>query len=106
MTVHDEISDEELLNRIQLDTESVAWNDLAIFFAKGKVICVDSQLALVDVAFQMSKDNRELIDELMTRRLLFVMTDELAKQWFDNHSVVLASVVSPWVLVQKIETGH
>ncbi|MBN2529393.1 MAG: DUF2288 family protein [Deltaproteobacteria bacterium] len=97
-------ADLELHERIRLDTETIAWKDLAVFYAKGKVIAVHPQLNLAEVAFQISKDNKELVDDLMQRRLMQLMPDHTAQEWFDSNAIVRASVVSPFVLVQKVSS--
>jgi hypothetical protein len=95
------VDDDALRLKIRQETETIVFNDLATFYARGRVIAVSGELNLVEVALEMSRDNHGLIDELMRQRQIFRMDDDTAGQWFAARTVVLASVVSPWVLVQK-----
>lgn len=94
-------ADKALRARIELDSETIEWKELVLFFARGKVVFVSREVDLVDVAFQMSKDNQTLVQELMRRGLIERLTDERARRWFDDNIVVRATVVTPWVLVQE-----
>ena len=105
MTTENEQDDSALRHRIQTETATIGFADLAFLYAKGSVVAVHPELNLVDVAVQVSRDNSELIADLMQRRLIHRVTDDIARQWFDENAVVLASVVSPWVLVQVQKTN-
>ena len=70
-------------------------------FAAGKVIYIADELDLVDVAFQMSRDNADQIKFWMKASKLSQVTDEQAKQWQENGASLWAVVVRPWVLVQE-----
>lgn len=101
MNMEPAADDSALRLKIRQETETIVFNDLAMFYAKGQIIAVSGALNLVEVAFEMSRDNSALIEELMQRRLIWRMDDDSARQWFADRTVVLTSVVSPWVLVQK-----
>jgi len=86
--------------KVNLETAQIAWKELQRFFASGAAIHVSDGLDLVEVAFQMSQDNAELIQQWMVAGKLGKVTDEQAAAWFERDVLVWAVVVSPWVLVQ------
>ena len=101
MNMEPATDDYALRLKIRRETETIVFNDLATFYAKGQIIEVSGTLNLVEVAFEMSRDNSALIEVLMQRKLIRRMDDGSARQWFADRTVVLTTVVSPWVLVQK-----
>jgi hypothetical protein len=101
MNMEPAADDNALRLKIRRETETIVFNDLAMFYARGQIIAVGGTLNLVEVAFEMSRDNSALIEDLMQRKLIRRMDDDSARQWFADRTVVLTTVVSPWVLVQK-----
>jgi len=86
--------------KVNLETARIAWKELQRFFASGSAIHVSEELDLVEVAFQMSRDNSALIQQWMVAGKLGKVTDAQAAAWFETDALVWAVVVSPWVLVQ------
>jgi hypothetical protein len=86
--------------KVNLETSRIAWKELQRFFASGAAIAVSADLDLVDVAFQISEDNRAQIEQWLVAGKLGRVTDEQALAWFEADAVVWAVVVSPYVLVQ------
>ncbi len=84
--------------KVNLETAQIAWKELQRFFAGGSALMVSSDLDLVEVAYQMSRDNAAQIRQWMAAGKFGKVTDEQAgmvesARWW-------AVVVSPWVLVQ------
>jgi len=86
--------------KVNLETAQIAWKELQRFFASGAAIHASDDLDLVEVAFQMSRDNAAQIQQWMVAGKLSKVTDEQAAVWFETDALVWAVVVSPWVLVQ------
>ena len=86
--------------KVNLETARIAWKELQRFFAGGVAIHVGDELDLVEVAFQMSQDNAEQVQNWMLEGKIGKVTDEQAQAWFDVDALVWAVVVSPYVLVQ------
>ena len=97
---------EILRTKINLETSKIAWKELQRFFAGGKALMVSADLDLVDVAFQMSKDNVEQIQQWAMAGKLALVSDEQARVWIEADALVWAVVVSPWVLVQPVGRLH
>jgi hypothetical protein len=92
--------------KVNLETAQIAWKELQRFFASGAAIHVSDDLDLVEVAFQMSRDNAAQIQKWMVEGKLGNVTDEQAAAWFESDALVWAVVVSPWVLVQLSASLH
>lgn len=89
--------------KVNLETSRIAWKELQRFFASGAAIAVSAELDLVEVAFQISEDNRGQVAQWMAAGQLGKVTDEQALAWYDADADVWAVVVSPYVLVQSAE---
>ncbi len=97
--------DEEkgLHEKINLETSKIAWKELQRFFAAGKAIAVGPSLDLVEVALQVSQDNKSEVAQWMSSGYVNGVTDEQAREWLNTNASVWAVVVKPWVLVQNID---
>ena len=89
-----------LREKINLETAQIAWNDLQQHFAGGNVMQVSADIDLVEVAFQMSKDNRKQVTLWMASEQLMQVADEQALAWFEAEAQLWA-VLRPFVLVQQ-----
>ena len=86
--------------KVNLETSQIAWKELQRFFAAGLAISVTAELDLVEVAFQVSADNKTQVEQWLQANLVAPVTDQQASDWYQNDSEVWAVVVRPWVLVQ------
>ncbi len=85
---------------INLETAQIAWKELQRYFASGAAIFVSEGLDLVDVAVQISKDNRAQVAQWMEAGLIARVSDAQALAWYEADADVWAVVVRPYVLVQ------
>jgi hypothetical protein len=92
--------------KVNLETAQIAWKELQRFFASGAATHVSDDLDLVEVAYQMSRDNAAQIQQWMVECKLCHVTDEQAAAWFETDALVWAVVVCPWVLVQLSVSLH
>lgn len=88
--------------KVNLETAQMPWRDMQRYFASGAALYVAPELDLVEVAFQMSKDNAALIGQWIAASQFGKVTDDQARIWFDADAMLWAVVVSPWVLVQPV----
>lgn len=88
---------------LNLETSRIAWEELQRFFASGKAIFVSDTLDLIDVAIQISRDNKEQVEQWMESRLVTPVSDVQAQAWFEANAEVWAVVVRPYVLVQSAQ---
>lgn len=92
--------DEILRAKLNLETSRIAWTELLRFFAAGSVIAVDGGLDLIEVALQVSNDNKAQIEQWLAEHRVEKVSDAQAKAWLDADATLWAVVVHPWILVQ------
>lgn len=88
--------------KVNLETSRIAWKELQRFFASGAAVWVSKELDLVDVALQISEDNKSQVSIWMSAKQLSAVADEQARTWYQQDAEVWAVVVSPFVLIQEI----
>ena len=95
-------SDRELIRgKINSETAKIPWQELQRFFASGKTLYVNNKLDLVDVAYAFHEDDSQQVEAWVESEQVSAVTDQQAKYWAENDSLVWAVVVKPWVLVQE-----
>ena len=98
---------EILRAKVNMETSRIEWRELQQFFASGLAVRVSATLDLVEVALQMSGDNKAQIESWLVAGMVGKLSDEQAAAWLASDPEVWAVVVSPWVLVQEIvDTTH
>lgn len=95
-----QMTDAELRKELNLETAQIAWRELQYFFAAGAVISVARDLDLIEVALQLSRDNKTQFEHWLTQGRVHLVKDGEAKQWWDSDAQLWSVVVKPWVLVQ------
>jgi hypothetical protein len=93
-------NDTELHDKINRETARIPWSELERHFAKGAVVYVSEDLDLVDVALRIAHDDKESVQRWMAEGKVHKVKDEQAQTWAVSDSMMWASVVSPFVLVQ------
>lgn len=91
---------EILRTKVNLETSRIAWKDLQRFFASGAAISVSNELDLVEVALQISEDNKLQVQQWLVSGQIGKVSDEQARAWYEADAEMWAVVVSPYVLVQ------
>lgn len=84
------------------ETSKIRWHELQRFFASGVVIVAKPDLDVIDVAYQISKDNKAQMEKWLAEKKVSKVSDEQALKWYEENTTVWAVVVKPWVLVQEI----
>jgi hypothetical protein len=92
---------EILRAKVNLETSRIAWKELQRYFASGSAIAVSSKLDLVEVAYQMSADNKAQVAQWLQDGMVGKVSDEQAAAWYEADADMWAVVISPWVLVQQ-----
>ncbi len=92
--------DEITRTKVNLETSLIPWKELLRFFASGTVIAVSIELDMVDVAVQISEDNKAQVEQWLLAGKVAPVSDELAKAWLETDVSLWAVVVKPWILVQ------
>lgn len=89
--------------KMNLETSQIAWKELQRFFASGAAVQVSAELDLVEVAYQISEDNKPQVEQWLLAGQVGKVSDTQAQTWFDADAEVWAVVVSPYVLVQEVK---
>ena len=97
-----ELNDEELRQKINLETGQLSWTELQKHFAKGNVIVVKPALDLIDVAARFAEDDKDAVAQWIQSEDIKRALDDDARQWNERNSDFWTVVVAPWILVQEI----
>jgi len=92
--------------KLNLETARIAWKEVQRFFASGAAIFVSDKLDLIEVAYQISADNKAQVKEWMDSGLVARVNDTQAKTWHEADAEMWAVVVSPYLLVQPVHQTH
>jgi hypothetical protein len=87
--------------KVNLETSKIAWKELQRFFASGSAVFVASPLDLVEVAYQLSIDNKSRVEQWMQNKQISLVSDQQAINCLESDTEVWAAVVKPWILVQE-----
>jgi hypothetical protein len=94
-------SHDSLHARLNQEAARLPWVELLRHFASGSVIAVGDGLDLIDVAAQISLDNKAQVAHWMAAGQLRRVSDTQAQTWLDDAAELWTVVVSPLVLVQQ-----
>lgn len=95
-------TEQELTARLNRETAKIPWTELQRFYARGELILVDKAMDLIQVACQLSLDNKEVLQRWLNQRQVTKANDQHAMQWQEQQPYLWAVVVAPWVLVQEV----
>lgn len=87
--------------QVNLETAQIGWRELQPYFARGATVVVEESLDLVDVAFQISKDNKAQVAQWLESGQIGKVTDTQALAWYETDALLWAVVARPYVLVQQ-----
>ncbi|MCF6193061.1 MAG: DUF2288 family protein, partial [Kangiellaceae bacterium] len=62
--------------KLNLETATIAWKDLQICFAQGKLLIVDSTADLIDIASLISENDSEKLKRLIDSNEITFATPE------------------------------
>ncbi|MGH1487118.1 MAG: DUF2288 domain-containing protein [Cellvibrionaceae bacterium] len=88
-------------SQLNLETAQVDWSELERFFAAGMLVHIDASLDLIDVAVEISQDNKSFVEKHMNAGTVKPVEDSQAIQWQQNQTRLWAVVIKPWVFVQE-----
>lgn len=90
--------------KLNLETAQMAWRDMQRYFASGVALYIAPGLDLVEVGYQISVDNVAQIQTWMQAGQFGKVSDEQAAAWVAADAMLWTVVVSPWVLVQPLQS--
>ena len=89
------------LEKLHAETAKIPWSELQRFFAQGRVMLVSPELDLPSVAAAMADNDADQAQTWIEGNQITPVSDEQARDWFDQQAKLWAVVVSPFVLVQE-----
>jgi hypothetical protein len=97
------MKDDELYTHDWLNAQTgrIEWPELARYFARGLVVCVNPGEDLLAIAEALIDDDSAAVTAMMEAGRLHRADDRDAKRWEARQSSFWAVVVAPWVLVQE-----
>ena len=90
----------EIRASLNLETSRIGWRELQTYYARGHVVRVSPELDLLDVAAELTADNKAQFQHWMSQDQVGAVSPDLARTWYDRAAALWAVVVAPWVLVQ------
>ena len=94
---------DDIKAKLNLETSRIHWHELQTYFAKGQVVRVAPGLDLLEVAVQLTADNKAQFQHWMGQGQVGEVSPDLARDWYDRNAELWAVVVAPWVLVQDAD---
>ena len=89
-----------LLQEYHSQTARIHWHELQKPYARGAVVQVAPGLNLVDVAVQLGMDNTAAFQRWIAAGDVAAVSDDQAREWYNQNTELWAVVAAPWVLVQ------
>lgn len=93
-------SPDQLKARLNLETSRIHWHELQTYYARGQVVRVAAELDLLNVATELTADNKAQFEQWMGNGDIGDVSPDLARAWYDSNAELWAVVIAPWVLVQ------
>lgn len=93
-------SPDQLKARLNLETSRIHWHELQTYYARGQVVRVAAELDLLNVASELTADNKAQFEQWMSNGDIGDVSPDLARAWYDRNAELWAVVIAPWVLVQ------
>ncbi len=95
-------NEEPIRAKLNSETAQIHWKELQRYFAGGYTLKVDPQLDLIDTACQFQCDNAGQIERWLNDKLIQQVSNQQARQWYNDDAILWACVVKPWVLIQDL----
>lgn len=93
-------SPEEIKAKLNLETSRIHWHELQTYYARGQVVRVSPELDLLNVAAQLTADNKAQFEQWLSAGQVGEVSPDLGRAWYDRNAELWAVVIAPWVLVQ------
>ena len=93
---------QELIARLNSETAKIAWHELQKHYALGNVLAISEAGDLIQVAIALHEDNAAQIQQWISEKVIFEVSDQQALAWYETNATVWALVIPPFILVQAV----
>ncbi|WP_417518968.1 DUF2288 domain-containing protein [Marinobacter sp.] len=93
-------NNDEIKARLNLETSRIRWHELQTYYARGQIVRVSNNLDLLEVASELTADNRALFEQWLAAGDVGDVSPDLARAWYERNAELWAVVIAPWVLIQ------
>ena len=87
-------------DKLNLETATISWKELELFFAKGKLLVIEETMDLVKVASIIASNDTEALSELIEKHDVAFPSTDWVKKHCNPETKLWAVVVSPYVIAQ------
>src|SRR5690554_8159518 len=85
---------DDIKAKLNLETSRIHWHELQTYYARGQVVRVAPELDLLDVAAELTADNKAQFEQWMTSGQVGEVAPDLARGWYDRNAELWAVVRS------------
>ncbi|MBV1910245.1 MAG: DUF2288 domain-containing protein [Kangiellaceae bacterium] len=86
--------------KLNLETATVEWKDLQVFFAQGKLLVVEPEADLLEVASSIAENNIGLLEKMIEEHKIAFATANWVNANCQEQTLLWTVVVSPYVVTQ------
>jgi len=93
------------IEKLEKYTGEVAWKYLKSHFEAGALIYIDPDLSITEVGEAISSDDTDRVKKWRGKGDIIIPSAPHAKHWEESEMIFKALVVSPFVLIQPIDSA-
>ncbi len=97
----DKTEPDDVLDKLNLETGVISWDELVRHFARGVVIAVEQPLDLIEAASCLTQDDTATLKDWLENGSVRRASDDDARDWTSRAPDFWCVVTAPWVLVQE-----
>ena len=82
----EQVAEEDVRAKLNRETSKIGWHELEKHFASGNLVYVSPELDLIEVAYQVSVDNKAAVEAWLQVEQLAPATDTQAAHWHEQNA--------------------
>jgi len=90
----------ETKDKLNLETATIEWKELQLFFAKGKLLIVEEEADLLEIASLVADNSIDRLESVIANQQVSFATADWIKANCKDSTLLWAVVVSPYVIAQ------
>src|SRR5690554_8207857 len=89
---------DDIKAKLNFETSRIHWHELQTYYARGQVVRVAPELDLLNVAAELTADNKAQFEQWMTAGLVGDVAPDLGPSWCGGRGEPWGVAIAPWVL--------